>query len=67
MRNGQDNWCLLTDKHSVIDKSEGLTAILHPCLGSADKVFSALLSAFGISHSKFQLMSRTVLASGNLY
>lgn len=55
MRNGQGNWCLLTDRHSVIDTSEGPTEIRHPCLGPADKAFSALLSAFGISHSKFLL------------
>lgn len=55
MKNGQGNWCLLTDRHSVIDKSEGLTEILHSCLGSADKALSALLLAFDISHSKFQL------------
>lgn len=57
MRNGQGNWCLLSDRHSVINKSEGLTEILHPCLGSADKAFSALVLAFGITHSKFQLFS----------
>jgi len=55
MKNGQGNWCLLTDRHSVIDKSEGLTENAHPCPGSADKALSALLMAFDISQSKFQL------------
>lgn len=54
MRNGQGNWCLLTDRHSVINKPEGLTETAHPCLGSADKALSALLVAFSPSSSYFQ-------------
>lgn len=43
MRNGQYNWCLLTDRHSMIDKSEGLKEKnADPHLTPVDKNFSAL-------------------------